>query len=73
MQFYLSKKVKFQCDTCMAYIRVAPWGLIILTDASTWGPNLNISEYCGEEIRDIWSVSILETEKPGLLSNKSFV
>lgn len=65
-QVYLSKRVDYM------YLKKSPWAIMILPEGSAWS-RFSVPDFCPHGIRDIWSLGLCETHKPGRYTNKSFV
>jgi hypothetical protein len=71
-QIYLDRRAYTQRKVDYLYIANSPWAIIILPEGEAWRGHFDLREYCKDAIKDIWSVGICETSKPGLLIKKPF-
>lgn len=73
VQYYLDRPVYTKVLTDYLYLEESPWALIIIAEGAIWGKKINLADYCDPAVKEIWSVGVCETHKPGLLHKKPFV
>jgi hypothetical protein len=73
VQYYLDRPVYTKVLTDYLYLEESPWALIIIAEGAIWGKKINLADYCDPAVKEIWSVGVCETHKPGLLHKKPFI
>lgn len=75
VQYFLDRRVDLDYSYAVhgVYLPDSPWAIMIQTQAGAWEGNVDLAGRSGGRVRDVWSVGICVTDKPGIVVKKSFV
>jgi hypothetical protein len=75
VQYFLDQRVdlEYPFTTHGVYLPDSPWAIMIQTQAGAWEGNVDLPARSDGRVRDVWSVGICVTDKPGIRIQKAFV
>ncbi len=75
VQYFLDRRVDLEYPYTVhgVYLPDSPWAIMIQTQAGAWEGNVDLASRSEGRVRDVWSVGICVTDKPGIRVRKSFV
>jgi hypothetical protein len=75
VQYFLDRKVTLNHPHAVhgVYLPDSPWSIMIQLQGDAWEDRVNLPERTRGEVRDVWSVGICVTDRPGIRIKKAFV
>ncbi|MFL6248876.1 MAG: FAD-dependent oxidoreductase [Thermoanaerobaculia bacterium] len=75
VQYFLDRRVDLDYPYTVhgVYLPDSPWAIMIQAQAGAWEGNVDLPARSEGRVRDVWSVGICVTDRPGIRIRKSFV
>jgi hypothetical protein len=75
VQYFLDRKVQLNHPEAVhgVYLPDSPWAIMIQLQSDAWDGRVDLPARSRSQVRDVWSVGICVTDRPGLRIKKAFV
>jgi hypothetical protein len=75
VQYFLDRKVDLEYPYTVhgLYLPDSPWAIMIQTQAGAWEGQVDLPARSDGRVRDVWSVGICVTDRPGIKIRKAMV